>query len=562
MPDTPSASSVPLSPDRPLVARVPGPGKLSLTPEEAWQPLPAAQWDAAAARHLLRRIGWTARPSEVTRVMQDGLAASLDRLFPAKANPFPAPQSLASLDEQMAGMRAQRAAPAAGAARPAAQQVLNQDFRQAEQDLAVRWLDFAVRPENTVTEKWTLFLSDIYVVSQEKVRNPQLVYAHHALLRAGGLGPAPALTKAVSRSPAMVQYLDLGQSQRDAPNENFARELFELFLLGEGNYTERDIKAAARAFTGYRQGQGEFFFARPQHDPTAKTIFGRTGNFDGDDVINLAYTLPAAGAFVPHELARFYLTDDPLPQRHLAALGDWWRTAGGYDLRRLAQRFFSSRLFFDPAFRGNYIKSPVQFLLGLTQDLELDLVPIPRRTVNPLRTMGQIPFRPPNVRGWVGGRNWINSSTLAARRQAVEIAFAPLNEASFNADEIAVLNEARAQGRGHFTFTGEHLAGLSALPPDRQAAELTADFLPVPVDDAARAAIRDFLAPDTPANSASPGGPPQPAARPGPVVRPGRAGRAGRAGAPNATATADTRLLNRLSNALVTILQSPEYQLC
>ncbi len=537
-------------PDAPIVPPpAASPSKTRLSPVEAWQPLPAAEWNLDAARHLLRRSGWTARPTDVAQALKDGLATTLDRLFPAKAAPFPPPHALVELENLMSDMRAQMNAAPAGPGRQAAQVALNQDFQQAEQELIVGWLDFANRPERSAQEKWVLFLGDIYVISQEKVRNPQLVHQHQAIIRELGYGPAPALTKAVSRSPAMVQFLDLGQSQLGAPNENFARELFELFTLGEGNYTERDIKEAARAFTGYRQQEGEFFFAPRQHDPTPKTVFNRTGNFDGDAVIDLVYAKPAAGEFVPHELARFYLTDDPLPKEHLAMLGDWWRTTARYDLRRLAQRFFGSRLFFEPAYRGNYIKSPVQFLLGLLQDLNLDLVPVPRRAAGPLRQMGQIPFRPPNVRGWVGGRNWINSSTLAARRQAVELLFAPLNENNFNADEREAIEAARKEGRGNFTFDQTRFANLLDLSAAELTDQLLSTLLPVKVDEAYRGIIRDFLAATGPLDDTAP--------------PPGRrgAGRGARAGGPRGGGVLAQRV-NRLRNALVTILQSPEYQLC
>jgi uncharacterized protein (DUF1800 family) len=525
--------------------------KPRLSPVEAWQPLPSVEWDLDAARHLLRRAGWTARPADVARAHKEGLVATLDRLFPAKAVPFPPPPALDALYDRMTDARMQANNAAPGAARPA-QAVLNQDFQQAEQELVVGWLDFASRPENSVQEKWILFLGDIYVISQEKVRNPQLVHAHQALLREHGYGLAPALTKAVSRSPAMVQFLDLGQSQRGAPNENFARELFELFTLGEGNYTERDIKEAARAFTGYRQQEGEFFFAPRQHDPGSKNVLGRTGNFDGDAVIDLAYAKPAAGAFMPRELVKFYLADDPLPKEHLAALGDWWRTTARYDLRKLAQRFFGSRLFFDPAYRGGFIKSPVQFLLGLHQDLSLDFMPVPRRAAGPLRQMGQIPFRPPNVRGWVGGRNWINSSTLAARRQAVELLFNVPNEANFNADERDAIEAARKEGRGNFSFDEARFASLLELSAAELTDQLLATLLPVKVDEDYRGIIRDFLAATGPLDDTAP-----PPGRRG-AARGARAGQ--RAGGPRGGVLAQR--VNRLRNALVTILQSPEYQLC
>jgi len=340
-------------------------------------------------------------------------------------------------------------------------------------------------------------------------------------LRNHSFGPAPTLTKAVSRSPAMVQYLDLQESRRNAPNENFARELFELFLVGESNYTEKDIKEAAKAFTGYRQRFGEFNFVPNQHDPGHKTVFGHTGNFTGDQVIDLAYQLPAAGAFLPGEMARFYLSDEPLPKDLLASIGTWWREQG-YSLQALTHRFFGSRLFFDLSYRANYIKSPVQLYLGLVQDLQLDVPPLPRRVLGSFRQMGQTLFAPPNVRGWVGGRNWINASTLNARRLLVQSLFSPINEANLNADELAEIANVRATGHDHFSMEPERLKSFSGLTAEQLADRLIDSFLPTKVDDSFRREVRQFLADDSQFK----------------------------------------RPIDRIRNAAVTLLQSPEYQLC
>src|SRR5690606_1278539 len=169
--------------------------------------------------------------------------------------------------------------------------------------------------------------------------------------------------------------------------------------------------------------------------------FGRSGNFSGDAVIDLAYEQPAAAGFLPRELARFYLADEALPSEHVAALGAIWRESG-FDLRVLVRTFFGSRCFFAPEFRGNAIKSPVQFYLGLLRDLDLSVTPLPRFSTARLRQMGQGLFQPPNVRGWVGGRAWINSSTLAVRRQMVRQLFSPLREETLNADEQRVIERA------------------------------------------------------------------------------------------------------------------------
>ncbi len=497
---------------------------LSFPATEAWQPLPDRDWNAAAAAHLLRRTGWTARPEDVDRAVHDGLAATLDRLFPAEASLLPKPRSVARLEEE--GPKLIRAAQQmTGDDKVRAQRESQERARMAVQDLSIKWLQYAARPGQAALAKWVLFLSDVYVVSADKVKSAALIYDHFDLLARHGLGPAPVLSKAVSRSPAMVIYLDLNQNQRRAPNENFARELLELFVLGEGNYSEQDIKEAARAFTGYRaqpfQG-GEFRYAPAQHDPGPKTIFGETGSFTGDDVIDLAYRQKAASTFLPHELVKFYLSDSPLPVDYLAPLGEDWR-AHGYELRDLAQRFFGSRIFFAPEFRGNFIKSPVQFYLGLVQDLALDVTPLARFTLNPLRQMGQWLYYPPNVRGWVGGRNWINSATLASRRQLVESLFAPVNEDSLNADEQIELVAARTNGVTDFSVSDRLLEGFTPLDPGAAAGRLVNRFLAVPVAPAFRDSVAQFIA----------------ASDPEPTPR-----------------------LRRLRRAAVTLLQSPEYQLC
>ena len=496
--------------------------RLSLSPQEAWQPLPAAEWTTDAARHLLRRAGWTARTEDVTRATQEGLSATLDRLFPAALPRLEKPRLVARFEETALNVQ-QSLQGKTGDERLRGQRELQERSRIAIQELSIKWLQFASVPAHSALAKWVLFLSDVYVIAADKVRNAGVVYQHFDILAQNGFGPAPALAKAVSRSPAMVIYLDLAQSQLRAPNENFARELFELFVLGEGNYTEADIKEAARAFTGYRtRPEGGFRLDLRQQDLREKTLFGQKGKFTGDDVIDLAYRQPAAATFLPREMARTYLSDSALPAEHLAALGELWR-AGGLELQSLVRQFFSSRLFFAPEFRGNVIKSPIQFYLGLVQDLGLDVAPIPRLTLTPLRQMGQALFYPPNVRGWVGGRQWINSATLTARRQFVESLFNAIDENTLNADEQIELVAARTNGIHHFTVTDPDLEPLAQLAPSAAAGRLVDDLLPGAGATDVRESLQQFIAT----------GPTDPRQR-----------------------------LRRLRRAAVTVMQSPEYQLC
>jgi len=466
--------------------------KLSaLPPADAWQTLPASLWDESAARHLLQRVGFSATPTELTRVLKEGPVATLHRYF-GQMPDFPPPASVAELAKESPRMTRQLLQDGTPEQKRLAQQEARERSRDALLDMTIRWLQLASRAENSPAEKWLLFLSDVWVVSIEKVKNAALIYQHQAILRSGALGSAVALAKAMSRSPAMVVYLDLQQSRRDAPNENFARELFELFTLGEGNYSETDIKQAARAFTGYRQVEGRFEFARRQHDDGRKTVFGETGNYDGDHIMELVFRQKAASTFLPRELARFYLSETPLPAAYIDSLGIQW-ARNGYDLRRLAVQFFSSRAFFAEDFRGGFIKSPVQFYLGLLQDLNLSVAPIPRQVVGPLRQMGQLPFDPPNVRGWIGGRSWINSATLAARRQLADALLHPLNHAALNADDTMALTTAASAGVTHFTLDEERVRAWSRLPAAEAADRLLACSLPGRADAALRNRIAEYL---------------------------------------------------------------------
>jgi uncharacterized protein (DUF1800 family) len=519
--ETPATTkTAPSSASTPAVATASARSKApTLAAVDAWAPLPATAFDEAAARHLLRRTTWSAQPDEVARAIRDGLPATLARLFPAEPVPVAKPKLVERLEEDTPDFT-KRLRDAAPEQKRVLQKEARDRSQQAFQDMSIKWLQFAAEPAHAAQEKWTLFLGDIYVVSYEKGKNAGHIFDHQATIRRHAFGPAPTLTKAVSRTAAMIRYLDLQDSKRDAPNENFARELFELFVLGEGNYTEKDIKEAARAFTGYRQRFGEFAFAQRQHDNRPKTIFGKTAAFTGDEVIDLAYKQPAAGTYLPHELVRFYLTDDPLPPDYLPSLGKWW-SAQSFNLRALAQRFFGSQLFFSPSYRGNYIKSPVQFYLALIQDLQLDVAPLARQVLGSLRQMGQTLYNPPNVRGWVGGRQWINSATFGARRQLVQTLFNPINEANLNADEQVEIVAARAEGKDRFVVDSERLKPFAGLTAEEATARFLDTFLPGTAAPAYRQEVIAFL----------------------------------KDGAPN-------QLTQRVRNAAIALLQSPEYQLC
>jgi uncharacterized protein (DUF1800 family) len=240
------------------------------------------------------------------------------------------------------------------------------------------------------------------------------MWFQNTTFRVHALGNFNVLTKAVSRDPAMLVWLDLVQSQKAKPNENFARELMELFTLGEGNYTESDIKEAARAFTGYRIDpltQG-FRFVPNQFDFTAKTFMGQTGPWNGDDIIDLIFAQPACARFLVAKLWRFFISDHPVAE-DVEGFARIFRNAH-FEMKPLLLALFTSERFYNDPLTNALIKSPVQFVVQGSRSLGLPLLdPQPLR--NMLRRLGQEPFYPPNVKGWDGGKNWINTATLTTR---------------------------------------------------------------------------------------------------------------------------------------------------
>jgi uncharacterized protein (DUF1800 family) len=274
-----------------------------------------------------------------------------------------------------------------------------------------------------VTERMTLFWHNHFATSQQKVRNAQLMYRQNALLRREALGNFGSLLHAVAKDPAMLVYLDNAGSRRQAPNENFAREVMELFTLGEGHgYGERDIKEAARAFTGWSLDRDtlEFTFRRVWHDGGEKTVLGRTGRFDGDQVLDLLLARPETAQFITDKLWKEFVspTPDAREAKRLAAV---FREAR-YEVKPLLRAMLASDAFWAPDNRATLIKSPVDLVVGTLRTFEIRPATL-RPAVLASTVLGQNPMSPPNVKGWPGGEAWINSSTLLGRKQLVERIF-------------------------------------------------------------------------------------------------------------------------------------------
>jgi uncharacterized protein (DUF1800 family) len=285
-----------------------------------------------------------------------------------------------------------------------------------------------------LTEKMTLFWHNHFVSSDQKVRAPQLMYRQNMLLRTHALGNFGTLLHEIARDPAMVIYLDNASNRKERPNENFAREVMELFTLGEGHYTENDIKEAARAFTGWGVDieRGEFVFRAAVHDDGAKSFLGHDGNLNGEHVLDILLEHPRTAEYVVEKLWREFVstTPDAAEVKRVARIFKESR----YDIRAALRALLTSDAFYAPQNRAALIKSPVELVVGTLRQFDFsgtDMLPFALTTAQ----LGQNLFAPPNVKGWPGGEAWINSTTLLRRKQFLERLFRDTTTPSVPAPE-------------------------------------------------------------------------------------------------------------------------------
>ena len=284
------------------------------------------------------------------------------------------------------------------------------------------WVREMLSTPSPLTERMTLFWHNHFTSGQDKVQYPQQMAQQNMLLRRDALGNFGELLHDVAKDPAMLQYLDGASNRKGKPNENFAREVMELFTLGEGNYTQRDVSEAARAYTGWSLDPDTqaYVWRANQHDDGDKTVLGQTGPFDGDQVLDILLARPETATFVTTKLWREFVSDTPDPAR-IAPIAAQFR-ASHYDIKVALRGLFMSDAFWDEGDRGVLVKSPVEFVVGTLRAFDIgydNTAPFAAQ----IRTLGENLFYPPNVKGWPGGTIWINSSTLLARKQFVEQLF-------------------------------------------------------------------------------------------------------------------------------------------
>ena len=399
-------------------------------------PVTAADWNADRAAHLLERAGFGGTPDDVARFAGMTPQQAVDVLvdYERVDNHVPAFEESGVWDRGMdpfppsradAVRQARERGEALGVkalpdgSQRRLQPVVDKFFYGLRantietQRLGVWWASRMLTTSHPLEEKLTLFWHGHFATGDAKVRDYRMMLRQNDMLRHNADGTLRTLLVGILKDPAMLVYLDNGENVKAHPNENFGRELLELFTMGVGHYTERDVREAARAFTGWTNDVLEFRFDEAQHDFGDKTFLGRTGPLDGTDIIDTILAQEATGEFVAAKLYRYFVRDDISPALK-AELGRSFK-ASGYQIKPLLKRIFLSKDFYSQPSMATQIKSPVVLVISTYRKMGLRELPTIPDFGRLTGALGQTLFDPPNVAGWAGGRTWITPATLLQR---------------------------------------------------------------------------------------------------------------------------------------------------
>lgn len=363
----------------------------AVDPTWAWEPFvpsDACEWNRTTAAHLFRRAAFGATAAQIDDAVK---------------------QSPTSVVQQIVRDSAETS-----------------DFRQQSDDLAMTllstgnprqlaawWVYVMLHTTHPLLERMTLLWHGHFATSAEKVTDAASMLAQNRLLRRYAIGDFRPLVQEISRDPAMLVYLDSATNRKARPNENYARELMELFCLGEGNYSENDVQELARCFTGWEIKSGKFRFNQFQHDSGSKTVLGKTGTFEEGESIDWILKQPQAAQFIVGKLYCQFVCDEPAPPSQLLEpLANELREHE-WQIGPVVERILGSQLFFSAHALGRKVRSPVDMAISLLRSL--DASTNTHKLATELEQNGQGLFFPPNVKGWDGGRAWINSSTILGR---------------------------------------------------------------------------------------------------------------------------------------------------
>jgi uncharacterized protein (DUF1800 family) len=477
--------------------------------------LPASKWNYSTAAHLLSRAGFGGPPQEVQRLVNMGLDAAVasfldyqsipeDFTTPDWAKPDPqraeTQRQLQTLRQQVQAAKTDdEKAKLADQARMIQQQ--NQrDLAQDIQQMRAGWLQRMAFGPRPFQEKLALFWHGHFATSIVKVREIYFMWNQIDTFRKLGEGNWLALLEAVATDPAMLIWLDQAQSRREHPNENFARESMELFTLGEGHYTEKDVTEAARAMTGWSLDRDtESYRYRPFfHDNGIKTFLGRTGPLTGEDVLRQIVAQPQASRFITGKLWKFFAGDLP-NETFNDDLAEVFN-ASNRNFLPFLRVMFTSEDFYSAKIMGSQIKSPVQWLISSIRTLERPMPP-PAVAVQMVSTLGQDLLAPPNVKGWDGGLSWITTNTLLSRYNQAEVLVMGKGNLMASAGgagmgQAAIAQRANVMAQAMVPVNVNHIVTREQRQnKEVLVAALEKRFLLTPLSEEHRQVLRDYLAP-------------------------------------------------------------------
>lgn len=354
-----------------------------------------AAWTEKEASHLLRRAAFSASRQEVDAAIGLGMEETVRRLVSG--------ESLTGRDGSLTPFEELKA----DGKNLAVDQIV---------DHQTYWIYRMAATESPLLEKMTLFWHDHFATSYAKVKEVPLMLKQNELLRTHALGSFKTLVEEIGKDPAMMIWLDTNSNKKGKPNENYAREVMELFTLGIGNYTEDDVKEAARSFTGwvYDRKDGQVKFTPKQHDTQKKTLLGKTGNWDESDVVDILFTQDATFTYVARKLLNYFASSEPSDEWVVQVASDLRSTD---NLSEVMYQVFTSDEFYENRNRLSLVKNPTEYIAGIVRALKL---PMAKGYASASRKMGQELYLPPDVAGWKDGDSWLMSTWLLSRYQFAE----------------------------------------------------------------------------------------------------------------------------------------------
>jgi uncharacterized protein (DUF1800 family) len=354
---------------------------------------------SAHIQHLYNRVGFGITPKELARLSKKSKKNVIKELFNSSKE-----TTLIKVDTSFLNSKSQK-----DYKDQEQRKKLQRISRKKVEEFSTAWFQRLNNPSEILREKMTLFWTNHFVCES---KNILYVESYNNMLRTNALGNFKDFTKIMSKEAAMLGYLDNKKNKKKSPNENFARELMELFTLGQDQYTEEDIKESARSFTGYNHKfKGEFNFRPKFHDENEKTFFGKTGNFNGDDIIDIILEKEQCARFISEKIYSYFVNEN-INKKHVEKMVKVFYK--DYDIENLMRFVLSSKWFYADENIGTKIKSPIEFLVGMNTIVPFKIEKT-KQILLVQRLLGQILTNPPNVAGWNTGRNWIDSNTIVTR---------------------------------------------------------------------------------------------------------------------------------------------------